>query len=174
MTIIGIGSAAADKPRAFETIVYGGLAIGVLDMLDALVFFGWYLGLGVQPVFKGVAAGILGTEAARAGVWGTWALGLFLHYVVAFCVAAVYFIASSRIPFMIRRPLISGLVFGVAAHFVMQCVVIPLSAIGRWPPTFPLASTLNGVIGHAFLVGLPVALIATWSARRGSEPTEFR
>jgi len=156
------------RPSAFETIVYGGLAIGVLDMLDAFTFFGWYLGVGAQRAFQGVAAGLLGPDAAREGGWQTFWLGLFLHYVTATCVAAVYFLCTRVIPWMVRHPICSGLLFGVAAHFVMQCVVIPLSAIHRWPPTFPLATTLNGVIGHALLVGLPVALIASWSAKRSS------
>jgi hypothetical protein len=150
------------RARAIETILYGGLAIGVLDMLDALAFFGWYLDLGAQRVFPGVSAGLLGPEAAREGGW----LGLFLHYVTAFCVAVVYYAGTRVLPVTLRHPIAFGLSYGVVVHFVMQCVVIPLSAIHRWPPTFPLASTLNGVIGHALLVGLPVALIATWSATK--------
>jgi len=156
------------RPSAFETILYGGLAIGVLDMCDAFTFFGWYLGVGAQRVFQGVAAGLLGPDAAREGGWQTFGLGLFLHYVTAMCVAAVYYLCTRLIPWMVRHPIYSGLVFGIVAHFVMQCVVIPLSAIHRWPPTFPLGATLNGIIGHALLVGLPVALIASWSANRNS------
>lgn len=155
------------KPRAFDTIVYGGLAIGILDFFDALIFFGWYLGAGVLPVFQGVAAGVLGREAARAGGWNTWLLGVLLHFVVAFAIAGVFYLMSRVFPRILRRPVVSGLIFGVMAHFVMQIVVIPLSAIGG-TPTFPLKTTLNGVIGHAFLVGLPVALIARWSACRNS------
>ena len=156
------------RASALQTILLGGLAIGVLDMLDAFTFFGWYLDLGAQRVFQGVAAGLIGVDAARNGGWSTFWLGLGLHYVTAMCVATVYFLSTRLIPAMIKHPIISGLVFGVIAHFVMQCVVIPLSAIHRWPPTFPLGPTLNGIIGHALLVGLPVALIATWSSRRHS------
>lgn len=162
------GSRPALKPRAFETIVYGGIAIGILDFFDALIFFGWYLGTGVLPVFQGVAAGILGRDAARAGGWNTWLLGVFLHFVVAFAIAAVFYLMSRVVPVLLRHPIVSGLIFGVIAHFVMQIVVIPLSAIGA-TPTFPLKTTLNGVIGHALLVGLPVALIAHWSARRNPD-----
>lgn len=161
-------ASAVGRPSAFETIVYGGLAIGVLDMLDAFTFFGWYLGVGAQRVFQGVAAGVLGPDAAREGGWSTFWLGLFMHYVVAVCVASVYYLGARIIPAMVQHPIISGILFGAAAHFVMQCVVIPLSAIHRWPPTFPLATTLNGVIGHALLVGLPVAIIASWSAKGNS------
>jgi hypothetical protein len=37
-------------------------------------------------------------------------------------------------------------------------VVLPLSLIGR--PAFSLPGLLNGLIGHALLVGLPCALLA--------------
>lgn len=159
------GEPVASKPRAFQTIVYGGLAIGVLDFLDATLYFGLYSGAPFQRVWQGVSSGLLGGEAARAGGWNTALLGIFLHFVVAFCVAAVYFAGARNIPFMVRQPVISGLIFGVLAHLVMKYVVIPLSAIGVIVPyTFP--NFLNSVIGHAVLVGLPVAMIASWSARR--------
>ena len=158
----------AVTPRAFDTIVWGGLAVGVLDFLDASIFFPLYYGITVQRVWHGVAAGVLESEAARAGGWGTASLGIFLHFVVAFCIAAVYYMLSRNISFLVRHPVVSGLIYGVAAHFVMQFVVIPLSAIGWRPAPFDLGAFLNSVIGHALLVGLPVALIAAWSARKAS------
>lgn len=161
------------KPKAFETIVYGGLAIGILDFLDATIFFTQYFDIHFTRVWHGVAAGLLGRDAAVAGGWNTALLGIFLHFVVAFCIATVYYIGSRNIPFLIRWPVISGLVFGVIANFVMQYVVIPLSAAGGGPPApFRLPVFLNSVIGHAFLVGLPVALIAAWSAKRNSKAFE--
>ena len=153
------------RPSAFETIVYGGLAIGVLDFLDATLFFGLYSGAPFQRIWQGVSAGMLGSEAARAGGWNSAALGILLHFVVAFCVATVYYLAARNISFLIRHPVISGLIFGVLAHFVMKYVVIPLSAIGTAGP-YTLPNFLNSVIGHALVVGLPVALIAAWSAKR--------
>jgi hypothetical protein len=156
----------AGRPQAFETIVYGGLAVGVLDFLDASIFFPLYYGITVQRVWHGVAAGLLGGEAARAGGWGSASLGIFLHFAVAFCIAAVYFLLSRNISFLIRHPILSGLIYGIAAHFVMQFVVIPLSAIGWRSTPFDVGAFLNSIIGHALLVGPPVALIAAWSARR--------
>ena len=158
-------NSAAAKPRAFETIVYGGLAIGVLDFLDATLFFGLYAGVGFTRIWQSVAAGLLGTEAARAGGWNTALLGILLHFVVATCVATVYYIGAANFPFLIRRPVISGVLFGVIAHLVMKYVVVPLSAIGTVSP-YNLPNFLNSIIGHALLVGLPVALIARWSAKR--------
>lgn len=155
-----------ERPRAFETVVYGGLAVGALDFLDASMFFPLYYGITVERVWQSVAAGVLGSEAARAGGRGAASLGIFLHFVVAFCIAAVYYLLSRKISFLIRHPVISGLAFGVAAHFVMQFVVIPLSAIGWRSSAFDSVAFLNSIIAHALLIGLPVALIAAWSARR--------
>jgi hypothetical protein len=165
-TEIGLERPINRRPRVLDTIVYGGLAIGVLDLIDASTFFPLYYGISFARVWQGVAAGVLGREAAVAGGWSTAALGIVLHFVVAICIAAVYYLASRNLTIMLRHPVISGMTFGVIAHFVMQWVVIPLSAIGASTNAQPLAVMLNGIIGHAFLVGLPVALIAGWSAKR--------
>ena len=157
------------KPRLFDTIVYGGLAIGILDFLDATIFFMLYSGAAFPRIWQGVAAGVLGRDTAVAGGWNTAVLGIFLHFVIAFLVATVYYIGARNISFLVRRPVMSGLIFGVVANFVMQYVVIPLSAAGGGSPApFRLPVFLNSVIGHALFVGLPVALIAAWSARRNS------
>ncbi|MEQ1604342.1 MAG: hypothetical protein ABL999_05685 [Pyrinomonadaceae bacterium] len=158
----------SDKPRAFETIVFGGLAVGILDFVDASTFFPLYYGITFQQVWWGPASGIVGREAARAGGWNTALLGILMHFVVATCIATVYYLLSRKILFMIKRPVISGIVFGVLAHYVMQMVVVPLSARGGTPLNVfnePTGAMLNSLIGHALLVGLPVALIASWSAR---------
>jgi hypothetical protein len=154
------------KPSAFATIVLGGLAIGVLDFIDASTFFPLYFGITVQRVWQSVSAGVLGREAAMAGGWNTAILGMFLHFTVAFCIATVYYFLARNISYLIRHPIVSGLAYGVIANYVMQFVVIPLSAIGWRSTPFDLGSTVNSIIGHALLVGLPVALIATWSPKR--------
>ena len=152
-------------PSASDTILLGGLAIGVLDFLDATLFFGLYYDVPFQRVWQGVSAGVLGGEAARAGGWNSALLGIFLHFVVSFGVATVYYFAARYIPFLIRHPVISGLAYGVLVHLVMKYVVIPLSAIGT-VSAYNLPNFLNSVVGHALVVGLPVALIAAWSAKR--------
>lgn len=155
------------RANAFDTIVYGGLAIGVLDFLDATVFFMTYSGAAFTRIWQGVAAGLLGRETAIAGGWNTAALGIFLHFVIALLVASVYFAGTRISDLLLRWPVVSGLLFGVIAHFVMQWVVIPLSAAGGpTPAPFRWPVFLNSVIGHALFVGLPVAMIAAWSTNR--------
>ena len=157
------------RAKARDTILYGGLAIGILDFLDASLFFPAYYGITFQHVWWGPASGIVGREAARSGGWNTAILGIVMHFCVAFSIAVVYFLLTRLVPKMLTHPIVSGLAFGIAAHFVMQCVVVPLSARGGSPANVfsePLGSMVNSLIGHALLVGLPVALLASWSAKR--------
>ena len=157
------------RPSAFKTIVFGGLAIGILDFLDASIFFPLYFGISFIDVWHGPASGILGREASRAGGLNTALIGILMHFCVAFSIAAVYFLLARLLPVLVRHAVISGLIFGIAAHFVMQYVVIPLSAIRSFPAWPPVGSLLNSLIGHALFVGLPVALIATWSAKKNNK-----
>ncbi len=155
----------AGRPGSLQTIALGGLAIGVLDFFDASTFFPLYYGITFQSVWWGPASGLLGREAARAGGWNTALLGIFLHFMTAICIATVYYLVSRYLA-DIKRPFIFGLLYGAVANLVMQNVVIPLSAIGPRTTLEPFGSVLNSFIGHALLVGLPVALIAAWSAKR--------
>jgi hypothetical protein len=145
-----------------ETIVYGGLTAGLLDACDAVVFFG---ARGVRPdrIAHSIASGVLG-EASFEGGAATIVLGVVLHFAVATCIAAVFYLLSLLFPVLVRRPVIGGLGFGVAAYIVMNCLVVPLSRAStfsniRFPP---LPGLINGVVGHAVLIGLPIAL---WAAR---------
>jgi len=154
------------RPRAFGTIVYGGLAVGVLDALDAMIFFGIRNGVKPTRIFQSIASGLLG-RASYSGGLKTALLGVFLHFLIAFIMATVFYFASLILPTLIRHAVIWGMIYGVAVYFVMNFVVLPLSAVGPRTGPIPWAVFLNGVIGHALLVGLPIALLAGRSARVG-------
>jgi len=153
------------RPRAVETIPLGGLLIGIFDLLFAFIFYGLILGAPPLRIFQSVAAGVLGRPTAIAGGVRTFLLGIVLHFIVATCIATVYFLATQFLPILVRHPVISGLIYGVMAYFGMKWIILPLSAIGQRGtlPRFPIL--LTEVIGHAVLVGLPVALLARRSAR---------
>jgi uncharacterized membrane protein YagU involved in acid resistance len=107
---------------------------------------------------------VLGRSASQGGV-KTAALGLALHFFIAFCWAAGYYVASRRIAFLTAQPVLAGMLYGEFVWLVMNFVVIPLSAIHRWP-TWTAASIITGPIGHLFLVGLPIALaVRKWAPR---------
>ena len=145
---------------AAQAILYGTLVVGVLDALDAIVFFGLR---GVAPVRIGqsIAAGLLGRSAFQGGLPAA-ALGLCLHFLIAFIIVSVFYLASLAAPALTRHPVITGMIYGVAVYFVMNDVVLPLSAAGRGP--FVLPVFINGILIHALGVGVPSA----WFARLAS------
>jgi len=151
------------RPRAFETILYGGLIVAILDGLFAFVFYGLILGVKPLRIFQSVAAGLLGRASYDGGI-SSFLFGVLLHFVVAIGIAAVYYLASLKLPVLIHRAVVCGIIYGMIAYLVMNYVVIPLSAIGYRPTT--LRVFLPAFIAHALLVGLPVALVARWSAKR--------
>jgi hypothetical protein len=153
------------RPRAFDTILYGGLVVGILDMVFAFTFYGLILGAQPLRIFQSVAAGLLGRAAAYEGGIRTFMLGILLHFVVAACIATVYYLASRVLPVLIRHAVVSGLLYGMIAYLGMNYLIIPLSAIGRRSGPVQISIFLTEIIGHAFLVGLPLALLARRSAK---------
>jgi hypothetical protein len=150
-----------ERWTAGRTIAYGGLAVGILDGLDAVIFFGLR---GVQPprIFQAIAAGVLGRDAAVAGGIPTALLGLLLHFVIATGVVATYYAVSRWIPALIRHPIVCGMLYGPVVFFIMQLVVLPLSATAGSGQLLPSGAVLvNGLLIHVFGVGLPAALFTT-------------
>lgn len=141
-----------------HAILYGGLVVGILDGLFAVVVWG-LRGASPTRVFQGVASGLLGRESSVQGGLPTALLGLALHFFIATTVAAVYVLASRRIGVLARHPVICGLLYGVGVYFVMTFVVVPLSAAKGGMPTLPMF--ILNIVGHALLVGLPPALFAS-------------
>jgi uncharacterized membrane protein YagU involved in acid resistance len=156
-------TAAAGRPRALHVVVYGGVAAATLDIINATTF--WFLYNGASPVLilQAIAAGLLGPDSFAGGT-GTAVLGLFLHFFIACGMAAVYWLACLRWPVLIRRPVASGIAYGLVTWFAMNHVVVPLSRAK--PPPFILSWFVDGVLAHVVLVGLLLAFVARWSANR--------
>ena len=135
--------------------------MGVLDLLDGIVFFGLR---GVPPIRipQSIAAGILGREAFQGGLQ-TAAIGVLLHFTIATAIVLAFYMVSRRLPVLIAHPIASGILYGLIVYVAMNYIVIPLSNAGRGAFSWPVL--INGLLIHAFGVGLPSALFAR-AARR--------
>jgi len=133
---------SASPSSAFLAIFWGGLACGVFDITQACVGYGIQNHLPPTRIFQSVASGLLGPKSFQGGA-KTAALGLFLHFLIAFIWAVIYYLASRQIAFLTTRPVIAGLLYGEFVWIMMTCVVLPLSAIHRWPPRFDSASIIT-------------------------------
>jgi hypothetical protein len=139
---------------AARAVAWGALVVGSLDALDAIVFFGLR---GVQPlrIFQSIASGLLGRAAFQGGA-ATAALGIALHFFIAAGIVVTFYLASRRLRWLLRHPVIIGLLYGIVVYGVMNYVVLPLSAAGRG--SFSMPVFVNGLLIHAFGVGVPTAL----------------
>ena len=147
----------ADKSRALRAILLGGLIAGTIDISYACIFS--YLRRGTSPVrvLQSVASGALGRSAFDGGAW-TAALGLVFHFLIATIAAAVYYLASRPLRFLVNYAVICGPLYGLCVYLVMNFVVLPLSAIGS-RPALPLPVLISGLLIHMFGIGLPIALV---------------
>jgi phage shock protein PspC (stress-responsive transcriptional regulator) len=137
-----------------KAIAIAGFTCGVMDISAALIVYGV---MGAKPLrlLQGIAGGVLGPSAYRGGV-PTALLGLALHFVIAFGAATVFFLASRFISFLLKHPVVSGVLYGIAVYFFMNRVVVQLSAATKFP--FSVKMMLIGVIIHIFCVGLPISM----------------
>jgi len=142
-----------------RALLLGGLVVGVLDLTAACVTNYLRAGIGPVRVFHSVASGLLGPKSFEGGV-PTAALGILLHFVIAFGATAVYVAASRKLRFLVEHPVICGLLYGVAVYAFMNSVVVPLSAA-----PFQIPYNLVGLTVHLFCIGLPIGLITARFAR---------
>ncbi len=141
-------SGASGKESALLAIAVGGGIAGTLDLLQACILFGWHVPLVI-------AGGLLGRQALQGG-FGTFVLGVILHFFIACSAAAVYYAVSRKLVFMTEHPLVCGLFFGAAVEEVMNLVVLPLSALHARGP-YKLHDLILGLLVHMVVVGLPIS-----------------
>ena len=144
--------AANLAPSLLAAVVLGGLVAGTLD-IGAAALINW-----VSPAFvvRFVAGGVLGKDALAGGA-GVAALGVALQLVIA----AVYVGAAQRLAWLWRHWVAAGLAYGVVVFFVMNYVVVPLSAWARWPRFTPASFGWNMLAMLVFGV-----IIAFFAQRR--------
>ncbi|HEY0332773.1 MAG TPA: hypothetical protein VGC74_03560 [Stenotrophomonas sp.] len=144
-------------------ILAGGAVGGALDLAFAL---GLAASHGVAPerVLRTIASGLLGQAAFEGSPAVAW-LGVACHFALSLGWAGLFCAMALRWPVLLRRPWVSGPLFGVLVFLGMRLVVLPLSAFPR-PVSFPPLSSALDLLSHMFLFGLPIAVLAMRARRR--------
>jgi uncharacterized membrane protein YagU involved in acid resistance len=147
---------SANKSSASRTVLFCGLIAGTLDLTAAFISNGLR---GVSPVLvlQSIASGLLGAESFT-GSTATMALGVLLHFTIAFIWTIVFYSASRKIKFLTSQPIVSGVLYGIIVYLLMYYLVVPLSAA-----PFKMRHTLDAigtdVFIHIVCIGLPIALV---------------
>jgi uncharacterized membrane protein YagU involved in acid resistance len=150
------------RSRAAPAIFWGGLISGVLDLIYATAS----VVLQGNPAIvlpQAIATGLLGMKSFQGGL-PTAILGVALEFLITFVATAIYYLASRKLTFLIRRAVLWGVLYGIAIYFFMNFIVVPLSAAPKFDHTW--ASRASDFLVHMFLIGLPMALaVRRYSAR---------
>jgi len=140
------------ESRPFPAIVVGGVIVGVLDLIYAIVVYSPTRPIRIPQT---IASGVLGAQSYRGGAQ-TAALGVLLHFVIALGAATVYYLASRKLPFLVERAVLLGLIYGALVYLFMHLFVLPLSAVPH--REMPFIYKACEFVEHWFCVGLPIAL----------------
>ncbi len=150
--ISGLAGSLHAKARPFPAIFVGGLIVGVLDLIYAILVYS-----PQKPILipQTIASGVLGMKSYSGGVPAA-SLGVVLHFVIALAAATAYYLASRKLTFLVDRGVLSGLIYGALVYLFMHVVVLPLSAVSH--SDIPLIYKACEFVEHWFCVGLPIAL----------------
>lgn len=141
-----------------KTILWSGLIAGILDSIAGVIVYYIYFDLNPLQVLQFIASGIYGPEAINGGI-GMIVIGTLLHFLIAYVVAIIYFMAFPKIALLEKNKVLSGLLYGFGIWIVMNLLVLPSSNIPKGP--FDIGLAIVGIIWHMVLVGLPIALITS-------------
>jgi hypothetical protein len=152
----------AATSRALPAILAAGLLCGVMDITAAFLTLA-PKGISPRQILQGIASGLMGPPSFRGG-WTTGALGLAIHFLIAFTAAAIFYVASRKIPTLLDHPWLAGAGYALVVYGFMYWVVIPLDHLRSKPVT--LSGTVIAIVTHIVCVGLPISLVIHRFARR--------
>ena len=146
-----------DKTKPLCAVLWIGLIAGVLDITENIVFNA-FRGITPWRIFQFIASGLFGRHSYQMG-WNSVLLGVVIHFAIALTWTAVFYVAATKFRVLTRRPVLSGLIYGLVVYVVMNFVVLPLTAIPPRPAPPTLVSKINAVLALMFCIGLPIALL---------------
>ena len=139
--------------RTLRCVLYAGVVAGTVDIAAAAAIN--MVGFGI--ILRAVASGLLGRAAFQGDAWVA-ALGMVLQWAMSIIIAALYVLAGRKLPILFRRWILCGTLYGVVVFFVMNYVVMPLSAVGHVAHFKPASFVAN--LLAMLLFGLIIASIA--------------
>ncbi|HEX8489599.1 MAG TPA: hypothetical protein VF626_01155 [Chthoniobacterales bacterium] len=139
---------------AVRAVAVTGLIVGTMDIISAIIIALWR-GSTATRLLQFVASGLLGPQAFQGGT-ATAALGLALHFFIAFTLVIIFYAARRSVGFVRQHAVASGIIYGLAVYAVMNLVVLPLSAAR---PRHSFTGDLIQIGIHMFVIGLPTSLL---------------
>lgn len=159
-----------DHPlKPLTALIALALIFGTLDIVDALLFWGFSMDVAPIQVFQGIASGVLGSTAFHAGA-ASAVLGAAIHYFGYFSMLGVYYLALGKLSVLARQPYVYGPLYGLLTYFVIHYLILPASAY-HIVSGFYLAGFINAVVAQTIFVGIACAFLGHESHSKEKFPT---
>jgi len=101
---------------------------------------------------------LMGRQAFEGG-WASVLLGIGLHYIIALIWTAIFYVMARKFAIVMRRPVLSGLLYGGVVYLIMNFIVVPLSGVPHPLRPVTLVSRINAVLALLICIGLPISLL---------------
>ncbi|HEX9828500.1 MAG TPA: hypothetical protein VGA80_18030 [Flavobacteriaceae bacterium] len=138
-------------------ILKTALIAGTLDISAA--FIKSYFVNDVLPsrVLQYIASGIFGSDAFSGG-FGIMAIGLLVHYVIAFSCTTCFFWLYPKWGVFKKSMVLNSILIALVAWIVTTRIIVPLSKIK--PGQFDISNALVAVAILIVCIGFPIAFSA--------------
>ena len=153
------------RPKAFETILIGGLIAGYCDGLDAVIYYNWAVGRCASPAVSIHRQRTAGRQVFQRRLGHS-------RYSALCCTSRLRLgrrqfstLACRAIPALWKQPWLTGPAYGLVVYSVMHYIVVPMSAVAARKSPMSGMELADQLFSHMFFVGLPIALMARRSAR---------
>ena len=137
-----------------KTILLTTLIAGSLDILAA--FIQSYVLRDVMPttVLKYIASGIFGSNAYSGGI-DMIAMGLLIHYTIAFSCTACFFWLYPKWHFLKKSIIVNSILIALIAWIVPTQIAVPLSKIEQG--TVDIYNAFKAMVILTICIGLPIS-----------------
>ena len=154
--------ATTSSPDRASIAIGAGISAGILGgiLIDAFLA----LANHVSPIgiWQFVASAVVGPTAFTSPWFAV--LGFVMHFGISIAWGIIYAaLVLGPLRVFALRPVIGGILFGVAVMIVMTALVVAKHVA---PASADAASLVKALIAHTAFFGLPVALYVSSAARR--------
>jgi uncharacterized membrane protein YagU involved in acid resistance len=137
--------------------VLAGVSAAIIEIIPILVIQGLLLHVGPTRILQAIASGVLGAQAYTGGA-STAILGALLHTGISIAAGLAFSFGTVSLPILLRRPVVSGLAYGILVYLLMSYIVVPLSAAAFKAATNPMLIGMSLTI-HMVAFALPISLL---------------
>jgi hypothetical protein len=148
-----VSTSSVRQKSAAKTILFTGFVVGTLDAIAAIVVYN----ANPSMMFRFIASGAFGKEAAFSGGEFMIAMGILFHYFIATLWTLLYFMIYPKLRMLPGNKYMYGIFYGAFIWMIMNLVVLPLSQIKTG--ALYLDQSLVGISILIFMVGLPIAAL---------------